>query len=128
MFNVPNMHIINYGCTFMFFSTVMAFINQHFLYKCSSEWWGPRSQLYNGACIGWNKKWRLIDPLSYELTKKEFWMNTRIFITFNLGIRIPPFPFKHFFYLLKITLSHLFKLHILLLFYCTNQSEIPIQM
>ena len=60
-----------------------------------------------------------------ELTSKEFWMKARIFITFNLGIHIPPFCFKHLFYLLKITTSHLSKLHIRLLFYCTNQSEIP---
>ena len=60
-----------------------------------------------------------------ELTSKEFWMKARIFITFNLGIHIPPFCFKHLFYLLKITTSHLSKLHIWLLFYCTNQSEIP---
>jgi len=52
-------------------------------------------------------------------------MKARIFITFNLGIHIPPFCFKHLFYLLKITTSHLSKLHIRLLFYCTNQSEIP---
>jgi hypothetical protein len=62
-----------------------------------------------------------------EQTSKEFWMKARIFVTFNLGIHNThsPFPFKHFFYLLKITTSHLFKLHIRLLFYCTNQSEIP---
>ena len=139
MFNVPNMHMAYYQllmvlahATFMFYSTVMAFFNQHFLYNCSSEWWGPWSQLYNGAWIPWNKKWRL-NQLCYEdqleeLTSKEFWMKARIFITFNLGIHIPPFCFKHLFYLLKITTSHLSKLHIWLLFYCTNQSEIPIQM
>jgi len=52
-------------------------------------------------------------------------MKAIFFIPFDIGIHIFPFPFKDFTYLLGTIIFHLLKLSILLLFYCTNQKQIP---